>query len=177
VLSTRWNAVCYSVLPCVAVCCSVLECIAQCCSVLQSVLQRVAVCCSDMYHWIPRQNAIESALSTRWSATCCNVLQCAVVCCSVMQCDAVWCSDRYQWDLSQNALESASSTPRNPALRLGSHLRNRIPEPTLLSHPHVYTHTHTETHTPALSNSWTPSSWIRSWAFNATRFLFRVSAL
>jgi len=36
-LTTRWNAVCCSVLRCAAVCCYVVQCVAVCCSVLQCV--------------------------------------------------------------------------------------------------------------------------------------------
>ena len=75
----RDDAVCCSVLQCVAVCCSVLQCLAVCCSVLQcvavccSVLQCVAVCCSML----------------QCVAVCCSVLQCVAVCCSVLQCEAL----------------------------------------------------------------------------------------
>ena len=56
------DALCHSVLRCVAVWCSVLQCVAVCCSVLQC------------------------------AAVCCSVLQCAAVCCRMLQCVAVWCS-------------------------------------------------------------------------------------
>ena len=68
------DAVCSSVLQCVAVCCSVLQCVAACCSVLQCV----AVCCSMLQH----------------VAACCSMLQHVAVCCSVLQCVAVCCSVR-----------------------------------------------------------------------------------
>jgi len=93
----QWqDAVCCSVLQCVAVCCSVSQ--SACCSVLQCVAVttrtnhntadsqqwRAAVCCSML------QLACCSVLPC--VAVCCSVLPCVAVCCSVLQCVAVYCS-------------------------------------------------------------------------------------
>jgi len=69
------QAVCCSVLQCVAVCCSVLQCVAVRCSALQCVTVRCSVL---------------QCVAVRWS-----VLQCVAVCCSVY-------TDRFQNDISEN---------------------------------------------------------------------------
>jgi len=107
------EAVCCSVLQCVAVCCSVLQCVAGCCSVLQCV----AVCCSalisraketlfyvQMVDYIPLDHSVWRCNDNvlKCVAVCYSALQCVEVCCSVshyiaaccsrLQCVAVCCS-------------------------------------------------------------------------------------
>jgi len=55
-----------------AVCCSVLQCVAVCCSVLQCV----AIC---------YRLTFDSRTVLQCVAACCSVLQCVAVCCNVLQ--------------------------------------------------------------------------------------------
>ena len=71
VASNLRNAVCCSVLQCVAMCCSVLQCVAVCCSVLQCVAVYVAFA-GDIF-CVPRNLR---------DTVCCSV----AVCSSVLQC-------------------------------------------------------------------------------------------
>jgi len=68
-----------------AVCCSVLQCVAVCCSTCKNVplhqMQCVAVCCSVL------QCLAVPAITCH--SIKCSVLQCVAVCCSVLQCVAV----------------------------------------------------------------------------------------
>jgi len=84
------EAVCCSVLQCVAVCCSVLQCVAVRCSVLQCVAvlwslvqKRPYFTCKWLttYLWI---TVYDVATTMCWS-----VLQCVTVRCSVLRCVAV----------------------------------------------------------------------------------------
>jgi len=91
------EAVCSSVMQCVAVFCSVLQCVAVCCSVL---LQCVAVCCSvsrgrNCFREVQFPLCTSARCVKVTEVVCCSVMQCDVVCCSVLQCVAVWCSAIY----------------------------------------------------------------------------------
>jgi len=76
--SSRFVAVCCSVLQCVAVCCSVLQCVAVCCS-----SRFVKTACT--------QNPTKISV-LKCVAVSCSMLQYVAVCSSVLQCVAVQCN-------------------------------------------------------------------------------------
>jgi len=114
------DAVCCSVLQCVAVCCSVLQCFSLCTLLIQTthlrrprclksahliMTQRVAVGCNVLQHVaifciVYAVDTYNASLMTslfekclfHGDTACCSVLQCATVCYSVLQCAAVCCS-------------------------------------------------------------------------------------